>query len=583
MASMRSRSASRPGVERRRVEVDDQLGPARGLVGDGAVGSPRVLAHHHAHPHPADDEERGRFVAGGEVALLVEHAVVGEEALAVDAVDLAVGAHRGRVVEVEAGVDEAHHRHAPAGAGGHPVEGGPVVGDEAGLEQEVLGRVAGDRQLGEHGHVALGDLGPVDGVEDGGGVAVEVAHDQVELAGGDTQARHASEATQGARRRGSGRTAVAADESRRLRSSVRRRPRRCRWRSTGCRTRSPACRPAWPTTTPCATPSSPSPPPAVRSPSCSYREPAALELLADLDHRPVLDLDDARGKACAGGCASSCCASPPATSPAVDDLPVVGRGLARLADEVLQAAAVTAGADPAWPSSAWASSAAASCNYSSDIDIMFVGDPQAHDQHSPGHPRHRPHLLPSRRRPPARGARRSPRAQPGVVRGLLGAVGPHVGVPGPAQGPGRGRRRQPGRGLHRAGPGRVWDRPFTLDDLRAVRAMKARSEELLAKQGPHRPGGQAGTGRHPRHRVLGAAAPARPRPGRPRPALAHHPRRPGRAGLHRLRRPRRRPRPRRRLPPPADGGAPPAAGRTSSRSTPFPRRATSPAATGWPG
>ena len=36
----------------------------------------------------------------------------------------------------------------------------------------------------------LRDLGLVEGVEDAVDVAVEVAHDQVELAGGDTQAGH---------------------------------------------------------------------------------------------------------------------------------------------------------------------------------------------------------------------------------------------------------------------------------------------------------------------------------------------------------------------------------------------------------
>ena len=47
---------------------------------------------------------------GGEVAVLVEHAVVGEEALAVDRLHLAVGAHRARVVEVGLEVREADER-----------------------------------------------------------------------------------------------------------------------------------------------------------------------------------------------------------------------------------------------------------------------------------------------------------------------------------------------------------------------------------------------------------------------------------------------------------------------------------------
>ena len=42
--------------------------------------------------------------------------------------------------------------------------------------------------------------------------------------------------------------------------------------------------------------------------------------------------------------------------------------------------------------------------------------------------------------------------------------------------------------------------------------IKARAEAEVAAQGPGRPRGQAGAGRHPRHRVRGAAAPARARP-----------------------------------------------------------------------
>src|SRR3546814_2488209 len=54
--------------------------------------------------------------AGGEVALLVEHGVVGQQALVVAAHHLAVDAHGGGVAQVAVGVDEAHHRGAPAGA-----------------------------------------------------------------------------------------------------------------------------------------------------------------------------------------------------------------------------------------------------------------------------------------------------------------------------------------------------------------------------------------------------------------------------------------------------------------------------------
>ncbi len=179
-----------PGVVRRGVQVDDELGTAGRLVGDRPVGRPGVLADDDTHPHPADDEELAFVGAGHEVPLLVEDAVVGEEALAVDAPHRPLAAHRGRVEQVAARVHEADDGRAPPRAGGQLLQGGLVVGDEAGLEEQVLGRVAGDGQLREHGQVTALGLGRVEGGEDPAQVPVEVAHDQVQLAGGDPNARH---------------------------------------------------------------------------------------------------------------------------------------------------------------------------------------------------------------------------------------------------------------------------------------------------------------------------------------------------------------------------------------------------------
>ena len=107
------------------------------------------------------------------------------------------------------------------------------------------------------------------------------------------------------------------------------------------------------------------------------------------------------------------------------------------------------------------------------------------------------------------------------LRGLLGPVGPAVGVPGPAQG--RARRRRPPTSGADVGVGRVG---------RACGAGPSRRRPPLAAvaegpgrgrgraQGPHRPRGEAGAGRHPRHRVRGAAPPARARPLGPRAAVA---------------------------------------------------------------
>ena len=93
--------------------------------------------------------------------------------------------------------------HRPV-AGRHLGQGGLVVGDERRLEQQVLGRVAGDGQLGEHGDVAAGGVGPLQGGEDAGHVAVEVADDVVDLAGGHPESCHGTDPNDGGRHRTSG-------------------------------------------------------------------------------------------------------------------------------------------------------------------------------------------------------------------------------------------------------------------------------------------------------------------------------------------------------------------------------------------
>ena len=174
----------------RGVEVEDHLGAAVGLVGDRARRVPRVLADGHTHGHAGDPVELLGLVPPREVAELVEDRVVRQLALAVDPDDLAAGAHRGRVPEVAVVVHEADHRRTARGGRGDAFEGPLVVGDEAGLQQQVLGRVAGGRQLGEEGDVAALGLGAAQRLEDPLDVAVEVPDPRVDLGGGDTQDGH---------------------------------------------------------------------------------------------------------------------------------------------------------------------------------------------------------------------------------------------------------------------------------------------------------------------------------------------------------------------------------------------------------
>jgi hypothetical protein len=88
-------------------------------------------------------------------------------------------------------LDEPDHGHGLAHPGREALEGSTVVGHEAPLEHEVLGRVARGPELREAGDVGLGRLGLPLGVEHPVDVAVQVTDRQVHLAQGHPQRLHA--------------------------------------------------------------------------------------------------------------------------------------------------------------------------------------------------------------------------------------------------------------------------------------------------------------------------------------------------------------------------------------------------------
>ena len=67
--------------------------------------------------------------------------------------------------------------------------GGP---EEAGSKEQVLGRVAGDGQLGEEDEVGAARPGLLEPAEDAVAVAVEVADDGVDLGEREAHALHSS-------------------------------------------------------------------------------------------------------------------------------------------------------------------------------------------------------------------------------------------------------------------------------------------------------------------------------------------------------------------------------------------------------
>ena len=141
------------------------------------------------------------FVSGDEVALLVEDGVVGQPVLAVDRLHGAVGEHGERVVGV-AEVAAARNRLGEADEGddlpdaaSQLLDGAPVGLDEVPLQVEVLGRVAGQAELGEDDQLGALVAGADDPLGDLRGVAVDVADGGVDLGQGYTQARVLSAVT----------------------------------------------------------------------------------------------------------------------------------------------------------------------------------------------------------------------------------------------------------------------------------------------------------------------------------------------------------------------------------------------------
>ena len=188
-------------VERRAIHVDTQLSACGTLAGDRAVGHPHVFADAERHRHARHVVKRHVVVAGGEVSRLVEHRIVGQELLVVHADDRAVGADRSGVEQlrwsrarslddlVVGYVDESDDHCTATGACRHFLESGAIVGDEASLQDEVFGRVARQRQLGESDEVTPGRLGPRHILLNFRQVVGQIADPRIDLGESDPQRR----------------------------------------------------------------------------------------------------------------------------------------------------------------------------------------------------------------------------------------------------------------------------------------------------------------------------------------------------------------------------------------------------------
>ncbi len=168
----------------------------------GGPGCPDVLAHRQTDApggtRAIADVDHGAALAGVEVALLVEHAVVGQVDLAVDRMDRTVGEHCGGVVDVLGALGKAHDGDRALRIGRELVQRRCGVGEEVLAQQQILGRVAGQGKLGKQHQIgALGHrrLAPC---ADALGVAGDVADRGVHLTEGQA---HLSSRARCARRR----------------------------------------------------------------------------------------------------------------------------------------------------------------------------------------------------------------------------------------------------------------------------------------------------------------------------------------------------------------------------------------------
>ena len=138
----------------RAVRDEEDLAAGLGDALDDLV-APDVLADRDADAHAADHHRPGQR-ARREHALLVEDAVVRQIDLEAQRRDLAAVEQRIGVVEpavLGPGQPDEHRRPAVAGLARQRLAGLAADILEGGLQDEVLGRIAGEEELREHDHV----------------------------------------------------------------------------------------------------------------------------------------------------------------------------------------------------------------------------------------------------------------------------------------------------------------------------------------------------------------------------------------------------------------------------------------------
>jgi hypothetical protein len=153
-------------------------------VGRGRAGLPHVLADGRADQRLAVLEQ-DQVAAGSEVAVLVEDAVVRQEALAVDRLHLPAREDETGVEEVAVEVGRAHEHGRAACLTRDLLDAALGGAHEAGTQQQVLRRIAGDRKLREEDEIGSVRFRVGEVAENHVAVALEVSDDRVDLGKGE--------------------------------------------------------------------------------------------------------------------------------------------------------------------------------------------------------------------------------------------------------------------------------------------------------------------------------------------------------------------------------------------------------------
>jgi hypothetical protein len=172
-------------VERRGREVHDELRPCESEVGRRWAGLPDVFADRRPDVRRAELKQH-EVTALGEVAMLVENAVVRKELLPVHGLHATFGTDHARVGQIPVEPRCADERHETGRRRCDLVERLAGRAHEAWPKEEILGWIAGCGELRKDDDVGSDAPGFREGVEDPRSIPAEVADHCVQLAESDS-------------------------------------------------------------------------------------------------------------------------------------------------------------------------------------------------------------------------------------------------------------------------------------------------------------------------------------------------------------------------------------------------------------